>query len=296
MSHRLVQAQKFVSTLLAHCRQLEFAAGFYNTNGKVPFAPRPFGRILGSLADLESALKWAGAMNTGPVKLPQYWHDATPTVQTRANIWIRPADSEHRWGFLDDLSQAEATRLASKLPAVLVQTSADHNYQAWVLLDTALSPDQRVEVNRDLARQYGADPYAVSEPRWGRMVGFCQTKPGKPPAWTNLTRDTTDENAPLPVSSSIPPRGGGVHSHSSRQLSVPSPKATACAVSAGGDDASRREFAFACHRLRAGWPPERIVEAIAQHALSRGKRGDSARARAYAKGTVENAMRAVARQ
>lgn len=60
-------------------------------------------------------------------------------------------------------------------------------------------------------------------------------------------------------------------------------------------DRSARHYWIACRSLRAGQAPEEVADLIARAALADGKRADEAEAAAYARRTVEVAMRAVQR-
>jgi hypothetical protein len=291
MNQRHNHALNFVTTMLRHCSALEMAAAFYNAEGKVAFSPRRLKRLITSAEALAGVMAWAGAMNAGPVKLPIGIEMSATKVQNRANIWVRPADQDHAWAFVDDLEAASATGLANEHAAIVVQTSND-SFQAWVLLATPMPPAERCGANKALAAQFGSDPHAISEPRWGRMPGFRQTKPGKQGIWTNVVIDTTQEHAPMQWSASLPLKGGGVPLASQGDAALPS-QAPRGEVDDGDGDESAREFAFACHRLRAGWPAQRVIDAIATHAFERGKRGTMSAARLYAERTVDAALEAI---
>ncbi|OZB59833.1 MAG: hypothetical protein B7X31_12295 [Thiomonas sp. 13-66-29] len=290
MNRRLNQALNFVTSMLRHCSALEVAAAFYNAEGKVAFSPWRLQRQLTSPEDLKRMMGWAGAMNAGPVQLPSGIERSPVAVQRRANIWVRPADQDHAWAFVDDLNADTAERVAQELSALAVQTSED-SFQAWVRLASPLTPTDRCSANRSLALRFGSDPQAISEPRWGRMPGFKQTKPSKKSVWTNVLIDTTQDNAPMQWASSLHPKGGGVHS--AEQRDATQRRQAVLAVASDDGDESRREFAFACHRLRAGWSEERVIEAIASRAYERGKRSTLAAATLYAERTVAAAQQVV---
>lgn len=246
---------------------VEFAAASYAENGKVEKVVQ--GRMpVNGPEDLERVAPWLRARNANG-----------------AAIWARPSAETHPWVFLDDLPDQKAVTVTKKYAALAVETSPD-NAQVWLRADRALSREQRQGVSRELAQLVGADPHAVAEPRWGRAPGFRSGKPGRDRYWTRLLADSSAQGAlfdPTPYLSSShpPPTGGRVFLHA--KLSD----------RAGGPDESAKEFAYALHALRAGVASERVVERVAAHAMSRGKRGTAEACRLYAQKTVENALKAL---
>lgn len=258
--------EKFCAALLTGTPALEFAAASYGPTGKVERV-EPGRMSVNGLADLERVAPWLRARNVNGCA-----------------IWCRPAAEAHSWVFLDDLPLAMAQRTAAKYAALVVETSSG-NAQVWIRAARDLTREQRQDVSRALAGLIGADPHAIAEPRWGRAPGFRSGKSGRP--WTRLIADSGAQSAlfdPTPylsVSPSHPPLGGRVSLHA--KLSE----------RAGGPDESAKEFAYALHALRAGVASERVVERVAAHAISRGKRGTAEDCWLYAQKTVENALKAL---
>ena len=200
-----------------------------------------------------------------------------------SNIWVRPAAPEHALVMLDDLPTATAAAVTRKYSALAVETSPG-NAQVWIVCFRALNREQRQDVARWLCRLAGSDPGAISEPRWGRLAGYRQRKPGKDKegfmtgiiAAAELDARPRLEPGPhLKAAVSSPaPAGGGV----AYQRSVGT-------VGTGGDQ-SRREFAYACHALRRGMSPAEVEAAIAAHVAATGRR----KSREYAARTVAAAL------
>lgn len=258
------QQQTFIAALLSATPALEFASARYDAEGRVD-GVLPAKRGARSVEDFEVLAPWLRRQN----------------AQGEA-IWCRPAESQHPWLFLDDLDPAKARGIAAKYAAVVIETSPG-NAQVWLLAARLLDRDERKAVNLALARLIGADPGAVTEPRWGRCPGFKSGKAGRP--WTNLLAATPEgprfDPGPHLSPPLLPVRGGRVHSSSARLEGSESA------------DESAREFSYALHALRAGVASERVVERVAAHAAARGKRGTVEACRLYAEKTVENALKAL---
>lgn len=273
-AHR--QSRQFIEFMLAHVPQLEFAAAWYSVQtlkvervaaGRMPCT---------SQQDFERIAPWLRGQNAGG-----------------ANIWVRPAASSPTSPvvMLDDLPSTLAARVVGKYQGLAVETSQG-NAQAWLVCCQAMSREQRQHAARKLAALAGADPDATSEPRWGRLPGFQQRKPGKS-GWTNLLRVSGPDTPtldPTPYLSDfepaaprpgppLPPMGGRGASLASRPDTP-------------DRDEHRVEFAFACHALRRGEPAEQIVASLASRALARGKRSNLAQAMEYANKTLDAAERA----
>lgn len=193
------------------------------------------------------------------------------------NIWIRPCEFDHPFLLLDDLPPSTAVSITRKYFSAAVETSPG-NCQVWIRLSRSLSRDERTVVSRALCYRIGSDPGAISEPRWGRLPGFRQRKPGKC-GWTNLLEASSGlqlDPKPYLALPPLPPasRGGGAftqrqeHNKFSRQ------------------DESVCEFAFAINALRAGVNPCEVEKRIADHVLTTGRR----KGRDYARRTVAAAM------
>ena len=158
--------------------------------------------------------------------------------------------------------------------------------QAWIVLRHPCSEHERHVVQSALARLVGADPGSVSGEHFGRFPGYCNRKPGRHghriAIWaTNAAGPTFDPTphllgAPKAVSTPLP---------ASRAVC---PRSSLAERDTG--DESAREFRFALARLAAGRPPAEVVDAVAAHALARGKRGGNEQAvRRYAELTVTKA-------
>jgi len=126
-----------------------------------------------------------------------------------SNIWIRPAVAEHALVMLDDLPPATARAIASKYRALAVETSPD-NAQVWIFCSSVLAREQRQDVARSLCRLVGSDPGAISEPRWGRLVGYRQRKPGKEGFLTRIISTASPDRPALdPAPTGRSPRARG---------------------------------------------------------------------------------------
>jgi len=235
---------------------LEVAAAHYDpATGRVDRV-REGKRKIASLADYDRLRPWLRHENA---------HGS--------NIWIRPAAAEHPLVMLDDLPTATGAAVVRKYRALAVETSPG-NAQVWIVCSRALTREERQDVARSLCRRVGSDPGAISEPRWGRLAGYRQRKPGKEGFMTTiigaaaLDRPLLDPAPHLETAPSSPPAGGGA------------------VVAYQGVDESRREFAFACHALRRGMSPDEVQAAIAAHVAATGRR----KSRDYAARTVASAL------
>lgn len=264
----LQQTQKFVQFMLEHAPEMEFAAAHYvllagMDKSKVDWLRESRLRVR-SLDDLGRLLPWLRAQN----------------ASEGLNIWVRPASSlaAHPFILLDDLASDKARAVLRKYRGAAVETSSA-NHQVLLCCGRDLTREQRQDVARCLCKLIGSDPGAISEPRWGRLPGFKQTKPEKVPTWTNLLSISSDAALFDPTPYSQP--GGG--------QSLPAPWGAAVVPSPSGADTSRREFGYACHALRAGVDPERVEQRIAARVAASGRH----KSRDYAARTVAAAQRAV---
>jgi hypothetical protein len=254
-----------IDWMLAAAGPLEVAAAHYDhTTGRVDRV-REGKRKIASPADYDRLRAWLRHANAAG-----------------CNIWIRPSAAEHAIVMLDDLPTATAAAVARKYRALAVETSPG-NAQAWIVCSRALTREQRQDVARSLCHLIGSDPGAISEPRWGRLAGFRQRKPGKVGFLTRViaaSRNSPPLNpTPHLVGASSPPaaragHGGGVVAYHSSSNTP-----------AGGDE-SRREFAFACHALKRGMTPAEVEAAIAAHVAATGRRKSAG----YAARTVAAAL------
>lgn len=239
-----------------------------------------------------------------------------------ANILIRPAPlAAHPWVWVDDLPTPRAVALAQQWACLVIETRPG-NSQAWLRLDADLRHPERTKIAARLAERLGGDPGAANGSQPGRLPGFKNAKPDAGGAWTNLIADTSRSRphaphaallalaAAAPSAAVLSAAGGGeappVPLHVPSCPTSLSPGQRPKAAPPGGNrvdgnnsttgeaNESAREFAFACHRLRAGWPRDRIEAAIASRAAARGKRRNPAQAAAYARQTVQKAAQAVA--
>jgi len=253
------QTAAFVDFILSHVSQIDLAAAIYGDDGRVQKVLKAKG-VIANMNDFAAVAPWLRSQN----------------VRQPANIWIRPAVPEHAIVMLDDLPPARAVAVCRKYAGAAVETSPC-NSQVWILCARALTREERQDVARSLCRLIGSDPGAISEPRWGRLPGFQQRKPGKS-GWTNLLTISTDPALdPTPHLSPAPaaarPGGGGGGF-------------TSTITGGAGGDQSVREFAFACHALRRGMSPTEIEAAIAAHVSASGRR----KSRDYAARTVSAAL------
>lgn len=278
------QTDIFVMALLRHCSTVEIQVAW---NLETEVEKWSSVRVARSLAEFEPLRGWLGANN----------------ASQNGQILIRPAaGDEHPWLLLDDVPEAKAMAISSKYAALVVWTSknkdtGEGNCQVRLLADRPLSANERLAIQGELvARLRGAeiraDTGSTSGVKMGRLPGFRNSKPGRD-NWTNLLADTT-ATAPRYAVVSPPseraeePGGRGIPDHR---------HATAVHGSgeADGEGGYVSEFSFACRRLRDGRPEHEVIEAIAQHALARGKRRTPAQARKYAETTVRKAGKALHR-
>ena len=254
--------KQMIDWFLEHCNDsFEVAAAHYDPAGRVDRV-REGKRRIESVADYDRLRPWLRHENA-----------------SGSNIWIRPAVPAHAFVMLDDLPTAIARAIVRKYRALAVETSPN-NTQVWIVCARPLTREERQDVARSLCRLTGSDPGAISEPRWGRLAGYRQKKPGKEGFMTRVIAASGNEKPPLDptphlAASSSPPRGAAV--------------VASCSVSTSGGkdrDESRREFAFACHALRRGMPPEEIESRIAAHVAETGRR----KSRDYAARTVAAAI------
>lgn len=243
---------QMIEQLLTTAGVLEVAAGVYGADGRVIKVKRGT-RHVRALDDYQRCRRWLRYENANG-----------------ANIWIRPAAPSHPVVMLDDLPSARAAAIARKYRGCAIETSAG-NAQALVVCSRALTREERQDMARSLGRLVGADPGAVSEPRWYRLPCYRNRKPGKPFA-TRLVHLSYDAPAldPAPhLDASAPLRGAAVFAPCRR---VPESGGRGVALPTVGGDMSRREFAFACHSLRAGVSPSVVEQRIAAHVASTGRR------------------------
>jgi hypothetical protein len=182
---------------------------------------------------------------------------------------------------LDDLPAATARAITRKYRALAVETSPG-NAQVWIVLNRQLTREQRQDVARSLCRLIGSDPGAISEPRWGRLAGYRQRKPGKEGFLTRIIAAAEPERPALDPAPHLKtaPSSRPAHAWGGVVASIRSPS-----TSSGGDQ-SRREFAFACHSLRRGMSPAAVQAAIEQRVAATGRR----KSRDYAARTVAAAL------
>jgi hypothetical protein len=251
---------RMIDWFLRRCDQLEVAAAHYDpVTGRVDRV-RSSKRLISSPEDYIRLRPWLRHENA---------HGC--------NIWIRPAVAEHAIVMLDDLPAATAAAITRKYRALAVETSSN-NCQTLIVCSRPLTREQRQDVARALSRMIGSDPGAISEPRWCRLAGYRQRKPGKEGFLTRIIasagpdRPALDPAPHLKTAPSSPAPAGGVVAFST--------------TSTTGGDESRREFAFACHALRRSISPAEVEAAIAAHVAATGRRKSSG----YAARTVAAAL------
>ena len=251
---------QFAAWLLAGVGRLDLAAATYEPTGKVGCVEQARAPLTGD--NIEKMLAWARARNA---------HGA--------QVWVRPAAELAASPFLmlDDVRIARAMAVPHKYAAAVIETSPG-NAQVWLRASRHLTREQRQDVLRSLCRLIGSDPGAISEPRWGRMPGFRDRKPGRS-GWTNtVVLAEGRQFDPSPHLAAAAPAG--------------TPAATGFVARDRGAkrDESRAEFCFAARALRRGVPVETVIERVARHALDRGKRRGADDARLYAARTVARAQ------
>jgi hypothetical protein len=246
MQKPAAQAAAFVDWMLSHVSLIDLASAYYDDDGHVQRVLKAK-RTVENMSDFATVVPWLKAQN----------------ARQPANIWIRPADTldAHPIIMLDDLPPARAQAICRKYAGAVVETSPG-NCQVWIVCSLALTREQRQDVARSLCRLVGSDPGAISEPRWGRLPGFKQRKPGKT-GWTNLLTvsagpaldPTPHLVSPAPAAAARPGGGGG--SFTARSST---------------DDMSKREFVYACNALRAGVDPSVVQQRISAHVAETGRK------------------------
>jgi hypothetical protein len=243
-------------------------------------------------SNLDSLLAWAGVENT----------------RKQANVYIRPVPAiAHPWLFLDDLPESVARKIAGKYAALVIETTSaactggEANCQIRLLAFRDLNSKERYAIQSALVMLLQAgDPASTAGDKWGRLVGFKNRKSGRE-SWTNLLANTLQSRPAFDPEQILKTEKTG--SGFSRPLGGPwsckqttnAPQPVSKSSSFGGGD-STKEFAFACHSLRAGKPKDDVIRLVAEHALERGKRPTAAAAERYAVKTVtaaENRLRPV---
>jgi len=212
-----MQDKKMIEWMLYHCVEpLEVASAGYNqSTGKVDFV-RQRADDIGSFEEYEKRYR----------RMIRFVNR-----NYNSNIWIRPAVPAHKLVMLNDLPTATARAIVRKYRALAVETSRG-NCQVWIVCSRDLTCEERQDVARSLCRLIGSgsDPGAISEPRWGRLAGYLQRKPGEHYGFmTRIVAASGDENPPLDPAP---------HLANSQRVSN---------TNTGRDrDESRREFVFAC--------------------------------------------------
>jgi len=230
------QAVTLLGYFFVHVPSLDLTAALYDDCGRVQrLLAHPPHRVA-SLDHYEHIAAWLRYVNaTRP-----------------ANIWVRPSATlpAHPFVLLDDLPTSTAMQIADRYTAAVVETSPG-NCQCWLLLALSLPAALRQDVSRFLSRRYGSDPGAISEPRWGRLPGFRNRKPGAT-TWTNMLRvSAASPYDPAACLSCPPPPVDAARRAAARRPDRP--------------DCSRKEFWYAVHALRAGVPPTVVEQRVADH-------------------------------
>jgi len=91
-------------------------------------------------------------------------------------IYVRPA-GDHGWILIDDLTRSAIEKLDQQglRPSLVVETSPQ-NYQAWLWMGRALPAEERLQLSRDITREFGGDTGAIGSLRYGRLPGFTNRK------------------------------------------------------------------------------------------------------------------------
>lgn len=103
-----------------------------------------------------------------------------------ADVYARPGGTAYV--LLDDVpaDQLERARAAGHEPALVMETSPG-NLAAWVRVGHGLRVSEATELNRGMAKKYGADPAAIDPKHLSRLPGLTNRKPerlrpdGQPP-------------------------------------------------------------------------------------------------------------------
>jgi len=138
-----------------------------------------------------------------------------------------------------------------------------------------LEEHERYQAQVYLVRQTGADPGSVSGEHRGRLAGLRNWKRGG--CWVNVL-EATDGPAWETVLADLEPDA---------RPSGPGAMRPASSGAERDRDESVAEFAWVCHRLREGVPPDQIESELAQRARDRGKPSPAQ----YAARTLQAAMR-----
>ena len=145
----------------------------------------------------------------------------------------------------------------------------------WLPCDHDLDEDARLQAQRGLAAEFGADKGSVSGEHLGRLAGFKNWKRGG--CWVNLLCGMDGAHR-FPV----PQAAGSALSITSRG-NDPRP---APLRGVGDGSASAQEWGWVCRLLEAGQAPERVYQMLVDRAA--GRRGSDVER--YARRTVERAL------
>jgi hypothetical protein len=278
------QTEAFVTALLKHCRAVETQVCRDIDTEAERWSQI---RAASSLAAFERLRGWLAAEN----------------ASKNGQILIRPAaEEDHPWLLLDDVPAEKAMAIANKYAALVVETSkikgtSEGNCQVRLLADRPLRADERRAIQNDLVARLRlagsrADTGSVSGVKLGRLPGFRNRKPGKS-NWTNLLADTT---ATAPRYAVVSPPAEQAEETGGRGIPTPAPDVpdrSTCRPadrSSDGEGGYIKDFAHACHLLRAGRPEHEVIATVAERAMRRGKRRTLAQAMQYAQMTVKKAL------
>jgi len=93
-----------------------------------------------------------------------------------ADVYARPGGTAYV--LLDDIpaDQLERAKAAGLEPALVMETSPN-NLAAWVRVGHGLRREEATELNRAVAKRYGADPAAIDPQHLSRLPGLTNRKP-----------------------------------------------------------------------------------------------------------------------
>jgi len=293
------QTSLFMDAIFAVCSHVDFAISMPLKNGGDRGAiwihpDRPAGQYLSNCDRSKAETLRA-----------QFW---AKNQADEASIFFRPCEGSPLI-LLDDVSPANAEKIALKYSTLTVQTSPN-KCQCWVRTDKNLSFADRHQIQKIILVKFDgkADPGATSGKQVGRVAGFYNRKPkysDNPPIvqilgvpfqtkkLLNVDEMLKFENVLkllklFPVASTV--ASPAVSSNTTSMFSkTPMSNRSNIATRMSGNDESIKEFSYALHSIRHGKSPEAIIENIRTRVEVMGRHiGDDADR--YARLTVTKAM------
>lgn len=223
-------------------------------------------------AETEKSLGWA-------------WHEnrAGGEVYIRPARWL-PSGEQASWSlvFLDDVTPAQAEKIAAQFSAMVVETSPGRCH-VWLAVSRPLPERERKALQQRLIVEQGGDPGSVSGEHFGRLPGFKNNK--REGCWVNIKTITIGAGRLYPVPVDLEAEAPFPFARDKEAVS----QRAACASE------SEREFGYVIGRLR--WlsqssperlqeEAERLTDELIERARARGKRNPSQ----YARRTVAAAL------